>query len=397
MPLQETRKAQTTRGQRVKHPEKNTLSALDIVLPLIVYKAFVYALIFLTLELFPQFFDLNAYYANFHWPPDAKPDTSTMFATWDAQMHLQLSYEGYKKGMLSVNHQPLWPALIKLFSYLTFGNHLVASLILANILSVAGFWLLFVLVRNDYGERVATTTSLLMLAFPGALFYSFPYTESLFLFLCALFFLFLKKGDYLVAAGLGFFMPLARIVGVFCVLPFGWEIFSRERNQRKLLLYAVSPLLGLLTAFLIVYLYTGTPLAAFEVQSRYVSQGSITKIFQISGFLSDTFRSVSFYHGVLDSAFDRIWFAWFVVTLPFIYMKDKTYFIYALLMGLVPAMTQSFMSYTRYVAVVFPMFIVTAELFLKIQKQTWLWLTLAILFSIQILFLLRHINFLWVA
>src|SRR5262249_10069598 len=116
-----------------------------------------------------------------------------------------------------------------------------------------------------------------------------------------------------------------------------------------------------------------------------------------SGFLSDIFRSVSFSHGVLDSAFDRIWFAWFVVTLPFIYIKNRTYFIYALLMGLVPPMTQSFMSYTRYVAVVFPMFIVTAELFLRMKKQTWLWLTLAMLFSIQILFLLRHINFLWVA
>src|SRR5215831_8978285 len=321
MPLQETRKAQTTRGRRVKHPESNTLSAIDIVLPLIVYKAFIYALIFLSLELFPQFFDLNAYYANFHWPPDAKPEIKTMFATWDAQMHLQLSYEGYKKDLLSVNHQPLWPALIKLCSYLTFGNHLVASLVLANVLSVAGFWLLFVLVRDDYGERVATTTSLLMLAFPGALFFSFPYTESLFLFLSALFFLFLKKGGYLVAAALGFFMPLARIVGVFCVFPFGWEIFSRERNHRKLLVYAVSPLLGILASFFVVYLYTGEPLAAFGVQSRYVSQGSITKVFQISGFLSDIFRSVSFSHGVLDSAFDRIWFAWFVVTLPFIYIK----------------------------------------------------------------------------
>ena len=191
-------------------------------------------------------------------------------------------------------------------------------------------------------------------------------------------------------------MPLTRIIGVFCVFPFAWQIFSNRENPRKWF-YCVSPLLGLLIYFFTMYFFTGDPLAGIEAQQRYVTAHSISRIFQLGTFLDHLFSPVSFSHGFFDSVFDRLWFVWFVLMLPFIWKMNSTYFVYALFMGLVPAMTGLFMSYTRFIAIVFPLFLATAKIFSNTQREYWLWLAVAILFSIQILFLLRHINFLWVA
>src|SRR5262249_37387511 len=92
-----------------KSPETNVFIPWDIILPLVVYKVFIYGFILLSLELLPPFFSYEFYSGNFHWPSNAQPTLETIFATWDAQMHLQLSYEGYKEDKLSIVQQPLWP------------------------------------------------------------------------------------------------------------------------------------------------------------------------------------------------------------------------------------------------------------------------------------------------
>jgi len=71
-----------------KSPEEKFFLSLNIILVLFVYKVFIYGFIFLSLMLLPPFFNLNGYYGNFHWPSDAQPTVETMFATWDAQIHL---------------------------------------------------------------------------------------------------------------------------------------------------------------------------------------------------------------------------------------------------------------------------------------------------------------------
>ena len=76
---------------------------------------------------------------------------------------------------------------------------------------------------------------------------------------------------------------------------------------------------------------------------------------------------------------------------------SRTYFVYALFTGLVPAMTFSFMSYTRYLVVVFPLFIVTAKLFANLEREYWLRFAVAVLFPLQVAFLLHHFNYLWFA
>ncbi len=86
---------------------------------------------------------------------------------------------------------PLWPFLIRLGSYLFGGSYLIAGLVLANLLSVLGVLVFYYLVFVTRSPREAEAATLLLLAYPGSLFFSFIYSESLFFVLSVLFFAFL--------------------------------------------------------------------------------------------------------------------------------------------------------------------------------------------------------------
>ena len=107
---------------------------------------------------------------------------ATRLATWDAQHYLFLATEGYQAGQRSITFFPLFPWLIRLTAALPGIGPLAAALLVANALSVAAIVLLHKLIEQRH-PGIAADSVLLLLAFPGALFFHFPYTESLFLFL----------------------------------------------------------------------------------------------------------------------------------------------------------------------------------------------------------------------
>lgn len=369
--------------------------SLKLLLPLLVYKFFVFALIFLSIKLLPSIFNTTQHYFNFHWPMSAPPDSWSMLKTWDGEIFLHLSRTGYQEGSPTTVSFPLWPFLIHLFAEVTGGHYLAAGLILANLFSLAGLILFHHLIASSFDEPVANISLLLLLCFPGAIFLSFMYSEALFLFLSVLFFICLKSSRYRTVFAVTFLMSLTRSVGIFCLLPLIWQLAARKEKPTRWLC-CLGPLSGMAVYFLIMHKATGNPFTGFEDQKKYLAQASLSKIIDVMGFIKAFFNFPLEIHGYLNSALDRLWFLWFAAALFFLWKRNKTYFIYALAMGLVPAMSLSFMAYTRYFLVVFPVFVVTAELFVKNKNGAWLWLTCAVLFSLQIIFLLRHVNNYWV-
>jgi di/tricarboxylate transporter len=55
------------------------------------------------------------------------------------------------------------------------------------------------------------------------------------------------------------------------------------------------------------------------------------------------------------------------------------------------------MAFTRYVAVIFPIFIAAGEYLHGSNRRIWLAVTVACLAILQFFFLVRHINFQWAA
>jgi hypothetical protein len=366
------------------------------------------------------------------WPPTYTISLASRFTACDIAHYLVLSRDGYVPGSRSCAFYPLWPEIIRLGSSLTGGRPLLVGLVLANALSLLSFWMLYRLVGRRYGWKVGRDALILVLAFPGALFFSFPYTESLYLVLVLGLFLGLESGRWVWSAIAGFLMPLARPVGVFVVLPLAWYFYARwaeqKRGNRELkiptgepgiesrtwnagpgdaslefgarpfqfgpCLLVMCPLLGYAAYFWLMHLWTGNALEGFEAQQSYPNSPSIGNMFNCAGFLH-ALANVQTLDGMMDSALDRASFLLVIALLPLVWRLDRTWFFYTLPAGLVPALTSWFMSYRRYTMVLFPVFIVLAQLLGRPRTRFIFWYYVACLAALQAWAVKQFVNFNW--
>jgi len=351
-------------------------------------------------SLLPPLFDRTAYEGNFHWPADGALSLASYFQTWDAQHYLFLSRFGYLPGAESNRFFPLWPWLIRAGAYLV-RDHLIAALLLANALSLAGLLLFHAWCARKRGEAAADASLLLLLAYPGALFFGFPYSESLFFFLAAAFLLALDLKRWRWVVLTGFLLPLTRAVGAAVIAPILYQIWTARRKNGSVpsALWAclAAPALGLALYLFFMRFAVGD---AFYYLGSWSSQNliggaSLGKLLDVPGFVR-AFLGAGSFHAPLDSFVDRFFFAAFVLACVRLWKTDKTAFAFALPMGLIPAMSVSFWGYTRYLVAAIPVFLAAGDWFsAKEERKGWLWLTAAGLWAVQIVFVFRHINNYW--
>lgn len=381
------------------HDRTSQPTLFQVALPLVCLKLVLLLVIILSQELLPIFFSVETYKGNFHDPPNVEPTRDCIYKTWDAQQYLFLSRYGYVPGTMPCAFYPLWPFLIRLAAPVVGGSHLIAGLLLANIISLAGWILFFRLCVELLGESVAKQSLLFLLAYPGAFFFTFIYSESLFFLLSvSLLYLLLRK-KYLPAALMAFLLPMTRAVGLFVVLPILWQILCVDENRKtdwiSKALCLLAPALGFGVYLLVMVASTGNALEGFVAQRLFIADSSILQIFDVKHFLQ-SFFAIDSLHGMKGSFFDRIWFLLFCSCLWGTWRIHPLLFWFALPMGLIPAMTVSFMAYMRYLLVVFPFFMVLGQKLAKLSNPFGRPVILAALFALQVLFLLRHINNFWV-
>jgi hypothetical protein len=348
-------------------------------------------------ELFPSF-NLNEYHNDIHWPRSEEPVLATHFATWDGAHYLFLSEVGYQTGSASCAFYPLWPWLIRAGSYLTFHNHFAAGLLLANVLSLVDCCFFHYLIEQYHGLETANRSVALIVAFPSAIFFSLIYSESLFFLLIILFFLGLFKENYFLVAITGFLLPLTKAVGIFCLAPLAVHLWRTTATPKAWRAFATfyAIVLGYACYFLFMYYATASPFEGFDAQRFYPNHPSIAHIFDVQGFFRALFMPLQL-HGMYDSALDRALFLLLLGCLYPIYKLKKEYLAYALLVGTVPALSSWFLSYSRNVMMCFPVFIVLGQFFANKNRRFLFWWILVVMGTFQIWFLLRYINFIWVA
>jgi hypothetical protein len=367
-------------------------TSLELARLLLLYKAVCFLLIGLAIVLLPPIFSFKYYMGNVHLP-EIVSSKARFLQTWDAQQFLLISRYGYTADPRTHACFPLWPYCIRLFSYVTAGNHFLAGLILANLFSIAAMVLLhrYISRRND--ADAADRTVMLMLAFPGAIFLLFPYSEPLFLLLSVGMFILLSTKDYPKAGIVSFFAALTRPVGVLWIFPFVLHIL---RNRRPAALaYTSLTLLGYVCYLGVMYLSTGNPFAGLASEDLYLAHASIAKLFDPVSFVRMLTMPPNV-HSFIGSAIDRAWFFVFILSLFPLWRRDKVLFSYSFVMGLVPALSLSLMAFTRYSLMLIPSFMVVADFFAPAARRGLFYLTLTALFGVQIIFLIRHINFYWV-
>lgn len=341
------------------------------------------------------------------WPINASANDASHYATWDAARYLRLSEEGYPKGSALCAFYPLYPLLIRVAAPWMGEDHLVAGLVLSNLFSVTAWGLFYERVRRRWGPTAAGWAIALLILFPGALFFQFPYTESLFLLLVMLLWWGLEERWWALAWVAAMLLPMTRAVGVFALLPIAWKLAqerglgawmreallpSREAAKgeanrengaggRKTRLFETGKAAGgmgsgvdgisrapwgLLTAPLLgwwVYLglmkcWTGNPFEGFAAQ-KYWGVHAVWNLLNVPKFVMGFFTPTH-WHAFTGSLLDRGVFALVLYTLPVLWRLDKGLLVWTYWLGILPAMSGTFTSFTRYASCAFPVFVALA-------------------------------------
>ena len=364
----------------------------NIVGWLILWKSVYGLLIVFSIFLLPDIFFRDQFYVVYHFTRDPYTTLARFFETWDAQEYLGISQIGYSPGSRVDAFYPLWPICIRLFSAVTGGNHLLSAMVLANVFSVIGMAVLFRYLQWGFGRATAERALVLFLALPGALFFSMPYSESLFLLLAAMSLL-LMKNEKFAASGLGLMLSaMTRPTGTFWA-PFLLLEFARNRRKAELAM-CLFPVLGYALYLVTMYATTGNPFEQVAVAPLFASHNSLSSLIDVRAFV-EAFLNMQPGHSIVDSPIDRLFFLWCLVTLPAVYKLDKTLFAYSLCMGLLPAVMTHFASYMRYSLMDFPVVLVTAIALTRGRWAPAFPVLAAGLFWLQAIMLIRHINYYW--
>ncbi|HUO57925.1 MAG TPA: hypothetical protein VMV05_07080 [bacterium] len=349
-------------------------------------------LILLGARLF-TFQDQN-YLSNFHYPVGEPIGIWTLFKTWDAQHYLYLADQGYKPDQVSNAYFPLLPWLIGFLKPLTAGSGLLAGLPLSFLLALLGIGFLYRLTREEFSESTAWATCLLMLTFPMGFFNGLVYTESLFLLLLVAFFYFRKNEKLYGALGCAFLLPLSRPPGIilFILLIADW-VFRAEIRKRDLA-YLAAQITGLGVYFLVMEQSTGDALAGFHAHQYLVTGNLAVLSMNPLEWWSRNFFTVQYsFDDLKTSLLNRISFlGWLGSTFLAWKRLPRPYFFLLLGLGIVSAFSTELVSYSRYLSVIFPFFILLA---IWLEEKA-LWLALAWL-PLQAYFAVRHALNYWVS
>ncbi len=152
----------------------------------------------------------------------------------DACWYSKIATYGYEPGLPSSAFFPLLPTLMRAGSALLGGAVTLSGLVVSAVAFVFAIAGLRQLVRHDFDDETARRTVLYLSLFPAAFFFFAPFTESLFLAFTVWTILAARRRDWELAAVAGFLAGLTRVHGVLLVLPVAWEVVRMFREQRGL-------------------------------------------------------------------------------------------------------------------------------------------------------------------
>ena len=174
----------------------------------------------------------------------------TLWTGPDSEHFVRISRFGYEPGTEHENlivFYPLFPALMRLFSFV-FRSPELSGIIISNIcFAVACVWLYKLCLECGLTETEGVAAAAFMIAFPFSFFSMSCYTESLFLMLtigCALM---LRQKKWLFAGMLGMLAALTRTQGVLCFAMAAYEaadalVKKREDKPARLLWLLLIPM-----------------------------------------------------------------------------------------------------------------------------------------------------------
>jgi hypothetical protein len=287
-----------------------------------------------------------------------------IWGVWDTGWYLNIAGGGYSavltpNGEANYGFFPLYPLLMKLVGAVI-GNNYIAGLAISNACLILACLFLYRLVVEDSDEDTARRSIKYLFLFPTAFILSGVFTESLFLMLLVACFYYARRGNWLVAGSLGFFLSLTRSIGVFAILPLFYE-YMKSRGFKASGIRPDALCLLLIPAGLAAFMaynhyLTGDYLAFAHIEATGWGHQLTNPVETLVKNLTVQDLSINFN-------------AWFTVAalaalilgygkIGFSYWLLGMYSILVPLSGGVPAGW----SMSRYILIIFPLFILFAKL-----------------------------------
>lgn len=402
-----------------------------ITLWIVLVKIMYLSSVCIALQLWPNFDAERSQIIDVMWFPtnamrrldNVQAPFTKYLTTWDSRHYLVLCEKGYSKGLHSCAFYPMWPLVIRCVSNVTGGSCVTIAMTLANIFSTAACVILYHIVMHRFGKSVALWCLVFLMGFPGSVFYQFMYSESLFLLLVMLLWLGLEREHYPLAISAACLLPLCRAVGIFCILPVvlhvlrGGPFFRHAFWQRwiadkaptgafllttqpspgpphwRLYTLLLAPLAGWAGYLGLMWSWTGNPFEGIQAQ-RFWGVHSITNLVNLWHFVAAYFAPTT-WHDFRGSALDRCAFTLLVYCLPIIWRLGKDLVLWTCALGVLPAMSGMFTSFTRFESTVFPLFIGLAVFFCGIRRKWPAVVFLALSISLHGILLWRFVNYRW--
>src|SRR3990167_3769252 len=136
------------------------------------------------------------------------------FGNFDGVHYLRIAQDSYAYQYTQAFF-PFYPILIKILSYVTFGNFLIAALVISNVAFLMGIMLFYKLIKKNYDEKIAFWSCLFLLTSPTSFYFGSVYTEGIFFLMIIGTFYLLEKNKIFLASIVGSFASATRLVGLF--------------------------------------------------------------------------------------------------------------------------------------------------------------------------------------
>lgn len=328
------------------------------------------------------------------------------YIKFDSPFYLRVAERGYDQYRMDGEHPPTdWP-FFPLYPLIIRGIHIVFNLnlpligfLLSNIFFLSSLYVIFLITKEVTGEKkVSEKIILYLLLFPTSIFFSLVYTESLFLFLSSLVFLFLFQKQYHWSFLCAALCAITRVPGIV-LIGIVFFVLLKESNFRPIKIpfrywvYALLSLLPLLSFLFFMYYLTGDFLAPFH-ENALNWQRTLSYPWQayLNFFKTKYFIALGGWDLTLASFFFAHFFLFLVVYCFFSLKKYPELFLYGILLTLISfcSMNTNFTSFLRYQSVVFPLFLCMGILG---SKYSWIDFLIILFFLIfQVIYSIGFIN-----
>ncbi len=329
-----------------------------------------------------------------------------IWCRWDSEWYFSIVKYGYvpaadlSAGYSNLAFFPLYPWLIRGLTFWLPAAHreglaIFLGLLISNLAYIAALYGIWRLARLFFDEETSSRSVILYLCLPCAFFFTAFYTEGLFLCLSVYAVFFAERKKWFLSAGLMALAALTRPHGALLLIPVfiiylrscGWKWSNLDWRGVSFLLVPAA----VAGHFYYLYTLTGDYFAFFKAMSAW---GRSVHAASPAAWLADFLSPLKGNHAqpaAVDLAL--ILFALIVSILMLLRLRQKEFGWYSLASVLVLLSSGVLLSLSRYVSVIFPVWIYAAG---RIKNKKIFYGLCALMILFQTIFFIGWVRFYWV-